>query len=160
MEQDDVSSTFCMRAGGTSYLIANFELTRSSLSGKHGLATLCNQSPLSSDTEWLCVDVKEYKIINTYKPLLTRLQTSDTDWWYNNGSAEMDSVITWTNSNNLALLNNLNDTASFHFGLWNTGTNPDLAFYNIGLDSGQRLPQTCSENVSKITTSTFAHHSI
>ena len=57
-------------------VIANFELA-GSLSRKHRLAkfvyerlnwTSCSQSPPSSDTEWLSVDVDRYKIVNIYKP--------------------------------------------------------------------------------------------
>ena len=124
-KQDDGSTTFCRRAEGTRYtttgdplyyhhrklFIANFELSWSSFSRKHGLATfvhkrrnwiLCSQSYPSSDTEWLCVEVDGYKIINIYKPPPTQLQTSDlpmfshpslyavnfnlphSDWGYNN----------------------------------------------------------------------------
>ena len=42
------------------------------------------------------------------------------------------------NTNNLALLHNPKDAASFHSGDWNTSTNPELAFVGINLDS--RLP--------------------
>ena len=41
-------------------------------------------------------------------------------------------------SNNLGLLYNLKDTASFFSHRWNVGTNPDLAFASFGQDS--RLP--------------------
>ena len=56
------------------------------MSRKHGLATfvherlqwsLYDQSPMTSETEWLCVDVDGYKIVNIYKPPPTRLQVSD-----------------------------------------------------------------------------------
>ena len=58
-------------------VIPNFSLARSVLSRNHGLATfvhermewsLVDQSPEPSKTEWLCVDIAEYKIINVYKP--------------------------------------------------------------------------------------------
>jgi len=58
-------------------VIPNFSLTGSILSRNHGLATfvheqlewsLVDQSPEKSETEWLCVDVAGYKIINVYKP--------------------------------------------------------------------------------------------
>ena len=56
------------------------------LSRKHGLATfvherlrytLLDQSPPTSEMEWLCVDVDGYKIVNVYKPPPTRLRTLD-----------------------------------------------------------------------------------
>jgi len=57
-------------------VIPNFSLAASVLSRNHGLATfvhersewsLLDQSPEQSETEWLCVDVAGYKIINVYK---------------------------------------------------------------------------------------------
>ena len=56
-----------------SYHLAGFSLSR-----KHGLATfvherlkwiLIDQSPPTSEIEWVCVDVDNYKIVNVYKPL-------------------------------------------------------------------------------------------
>ena len=66
--------------------IPGFALGGSSLSRKHCLATfvhdrlkwtLIDQSPATSETEWLCVDVDGYRIVNVYKPQPTRLQASD-----------------------------------------------------------------------------------
>ena len=60
-----------------------FALAGSSLSGKHGLDTfvhdrlkwiLVDQFPTTSETEWLCVDVNGYRIVNVYKPPPTRMQ--------------------------------------------------------------------------------------
>ena len=60
-----------------SYHLAGFSLSR-----KHGLATfvherlkwiLIDQSPPTSEIEWVCVDVDNYKIVNIYKPLSTRM---------------------------------------------------------------------------------------
>jgi len=62
-------------------VIPNFSLAGSVLSRNHGLATfvherlgwsLVDQSPEQSETEWLCVDVTGYKIINVYKPPRSR----------------------------------------------------------------------------------------
>ena len=62
-------------------VIPNLSLARSVLSRDHGLATfvherlewsLVDQSPEQSETEWLCVDVAGYKIINVYKPPRSR----------------------------------------------------------------------------------------
>ena len=56
-------------------VLLNYQLTGSSLRRKHGLATfvherlrytLLNQSPPTSEIEWLCVDVDGYKIVNVY----------------------------------------------------------------------------------------------
>ena len=67
-------------------VLPNFQLAGSSLSRKHGLATfvherlrytLLDQSPLTSEIEWLCVDVDGYKIVNVYKPPPTRLRNLD-----------------------------------------------------------------------------------
>ena len=67
-------------------VLLNYQLAGSSLSRKHGLATfvherlrytLLDQSPPTSEIEWLCVDVDGYKIVNVYKPPPTRLRTLD-----------------------------------------------------------------------------------
>ena len=67
-------------------VLPNYQLAGSSLSRKHGLATfvherlrytLLDQSPTTSEIEWLCVDVDGYKIVNVYKPPPTRLRTLD-----------------------------------------------------------------------------------
>ena len=64
----------------------NYQLAGSSLNRKHGLATfvrerlrytLLDQSPPTSEIEWLCVDVDRYKIVNVYKSPPTRLRTLD-----------------------------------------------------------------------------------
>ena len=65
-------------------VLPNYQLAASCLSRKHGLATfvherlrytLLDQSPPTSEIEWLCVDVDGYKIVNVYKPPPTRLRT-------------------------------------------------------------------------------------
>ena len=67
-------------------VLPHYQLAGSSLSRKHGLATFVHerlrymfldQSPPTSEIEWLCVDVDGYKIVNVYKPPPTRLQTLD-----------------------------------------------------------------------------------
>ena len=67
-------------------VLPHYQLAGSSLSRKHGLATfvheqlrytLLDQSPPTSEIEWLCVDVDGYKIVNVYKPPPTRLRTLD-----------------------------------------------------------------------------------
>ena len=145
--------------------VPSFVLAGSTLSRKHGLATfvherlnwtLVDQSQATSETEWLCVDVDGYKIVNVYKPPPTRLQTSDlpvlphpclyagdfnsphVHWGYNTCSTDGEFLAAWATNNNLALLYNAKDVATFHSGRWNTGTNPDLAF--ASLDSDSRLP--------------------
>ena len=56
-------------------VLPNYQLAGSSLSRKHALTTfvyerlrytLLDQSPPTSEIEWLCVDVDGYKIVNVY----------------------------------------------------------------------------------------------
>ena len=65
-----------------SLVLSDYQLAGFCLSRKHGLATfaherlkwiLFDQSPPTSDTECLCVDVDGYKIVNVYKPPRIRL---------------------------------------------------------------------------------------
>ena len=65
-------------------VLPSYQLAGSSLSRKDGLTTfvhkrlrytLLDQSPPTSEIEWLCVDVDGYKIVNVYKPLPTRLRS-------------------------------------------------------------------------------------
>ena len=67
-------------------VLPDYQLAGFSLSRKHGLAsfvherlkwTLFSQSLPTSETEWLCVDVDGYKIVNVYKPPPIPLQVSD-----------------------------------------------------------------------------------
>ena len=67
-------------------VLPNCQLAGSSLRRKYGLATfvhkqlrytLLDQSPLTLEIKWLCVDVDGYKIVNVYKPPPTRLRTLD-----------------------------------------------------------------------------------
>ena len=76
-----LQETYCTTAD--KLLIPNFSLAGSVLSRKHGLATfvhrclewsLVDQSPEQSETEWLCVDIKGYKIINVYTPPCSRFR--------------------------------------------------------------------------------------
>ena len=62
--------------------ILSYHPARFCLSRKHGLATfvherlkwiLIDQSPPTSEIEWVCVDVDNYKIVNVYKPPPTRI---------------------------------------------------------------------------------------
>jgi len=63
-------------------VIPSFSLPWSILNMNHGLATfvherlewsLVDQSPNQSATEWLCVDVAGYRLVNIYKPSCSRL---------------------------------------------------------------------------------------
>jgi len=60
------------------------------------------------------------------------------NWGYNTKSPDGESLESWATSNNLGLLYNPNETASFFSSRWNVSTNPDLAFASFGQDS--RLP--------------------
>ena len=145
--------------------IPDFTLAGSSLSRKHGLATfvhdrlkwtLFDQCPATSETEWLCVDVDGYRIVNVYKLLPTRLQESDlpvfpqpvlyagdfncphVNWDYRTSSDDGKCLVAWASLNGLVPFHDLKDVANFHSGRWSTGTNPDLAFVSVGPDS--RVP--------------------
>ena len=103
-------------------VLPNYQLAGSSLSRKHGLATfvherlrytLLDQSPPTSEIEWLCVDVDGYKIVNVYKSPPTRLQTLDVsvfphpclyagdfncrhaDWGYDDNSPDGECLAGW-----------------------------------------------------------------
>ena len=129
-----------------------------SLTRKHGLATfvherlrytLLDQSPPTSEIEWLCVDVDGYKIVTVYKSPPTRMRPLDlplyphrclyagnfnchhVDWGYHNSSPDGKCMTDWANINNLVLQYNAKNAASFCSGRWNTGTNPDLAFASV-----------------------------
>ena len=114
---------------------------------------LLDQSPPTSETEWLCVDIDGYKIVNVYKPPPIQLQSLDllvfphpclyagdfnchhADWGYDDISLDGECLAGWASINCLALLYNAKDPASFYCGCWNTGTNPDLAFTSVGPNS-------------------------
>ena len=156
----ETHSTSVERLDLPSYHLAGFSLSR-----KHGLATfvherlkwiLIDQSPPTSEIEWVCVDVDNYKIVNVYKPPPTRMQASDlpafphpclyagdfnchhVDWGYNNNNPDGECLAGWASANNFTLLYSPKEAASFHSGRWKTDTNPDLAFASVDLDS--RLP--------------------
>ena len=142
--------------------IPGFAQGRSSLSRKHGLATFlydrlkwtfANQSPATSETEWLRVDVDGYRIVNVYKPPATRLQASDlpmfphpvfyagnfncphVNWGYRTSSADGECLVARASLDDLVPLHDPKDVAIFNSGRWNTGTNPDLTFASVGPDS-------------------------
>ena len=146
-------------------VIPNFSLAGSVLSRNHGLArfvherlewSLVDQSPEQSETEWLCVDVAGYKIINVYKsprsqftptaiPTFPHLSLyfgdfncQHVNWDYNKTSPDVESLDSWATSNTPGLLYDPKETAGFFSHWWKVGTNPDLAFASFGQDS--RLP--------------------
>ena len=78
-----LQETHCIDAEKS--VLPNYQLA-GSLSRKHGLAmfdheqlryTLLDQSPLTSEIKWLCVDIDGYNIVNVYKPPPMRLQSLD-----------------------------------------------------------------------------------
>ena len=126
-------------------VLPNYQLAGSSLSRKHGLATfvhvrprytLLDQSPPTSEIQWLSVDINGHKIVNVYKPPPTRVQSlnlpvfphpcfyaSDfncrhADWDSDNNSPDGECLTGWASINCLALLYNAKDAASFYFGRW------------------------------------------
>ena len=105
-----------------SYHLAGFSLSR-----KHALATfvherlkwiLIDQSPPTSEIEWVCVDVDNYKIVNVCKPPPIRMQASDlpafphpclyagafnchhVDWGYDNSNPDSECLAGWASANN------------------------------------------------------------
>ena len=121
-------------------VFSNYQLAGSSLSMKHGLATfvhkrlrytLLDQSPPTSEIEWLCVDVDDYKIVNVYKPPPTQLRSQDlpmflhpclyagdfrcrhADWGYDGKSPDGECLAGWASINCLDLLYNAKDASSF-----------------------------------------------
>jgi len=84
--------------------------------------SLVDQSPAQSETEWLCVDVAGYKIVNVYTPPCSRLTITTiptfphhslyvgdfncqhVNWGYNTTSPDSESLDSWATSNNLGLL--------------------------------------------------------
>jgi len=89
-----------------------------------------NDSKDQSETEWLCVDIAGYKIVNVYKPPRSRLTPTTilmfphpslyagdfncqhVNWGYNTTSLDGESLDSWATSNNLGLLYNPKETAS------------------------------------------------
>ena len=63
------------------------------------------------------------------------------NWSYHTTSLDGESLESLATSNNLGLLYNPKETASFFYPRWNVGTNPDLAFASFGHDS--RQPDRC-----------------
>jgi len=115
-----------------------------------------DQSPEQSETACLCVDVTGYMIINVYKPPCSRFaptaiptfphpslyvgdfNSQHVNWGCNKTSPDGESLDYWETSNNLGLLYNPKESASFLSHPWNVGTNPGLAFGSFGQDN--RLP--------------------
>ena len=135
-----LQETHCIDA--EKLVLPNYQLAGSFLSRKHGLPTfvherlrytLLDQSPSTSEIEWLCVDVDGYKIINVYKPPPTRLQSLDlpvfphpsvyaadfncrhADWGYDDNSPEGECLAEWASIKYLAVLYNAKDAFSFFF---------------------------------------------
>ena len=136
-----LQETHCIDA--EKLVLPNYQLAESSLSRKHGLATfvhkrlrytLLDQSPPTSEIEWLCVDVDGYKIVNVYKLLPTPLRTLDlpvfphpclyvgdfncrhADWDYDDNTSDGECLTGWASINCLALLYNAKNASSFYYG--------------------------------------------
>ena len=65
--------------------------------------------------------------------------SQDVDRGYDANSADGECLVRLASTNNLALIHNSKDAASFPSGCWNTSTNPDLAF--VSIDSDSHLPE-------------------
>ena len=99
------------------------------------------------------MDVDGYRIVTVYKPTPTRLQASDlpvfphpvlyagdfdcprVNWGYRTSNADGECLVAWASLNGLVPLHDPKEVATFHFGGWNTATNPDLTFVSVGPDS-------------------------
>ena len=57
------------------------------------------------------------------------------DWGYDDNSPDGECLAGWASINCLALLYNAKGPCQFFSSCWNTGTNPDLAFASVGLNS-------------------------
>ena len=124
-----LQETHCITAD--KLVIPNFSLAGSIPNRNHGLATsvherlewsLANQFPDQSETEWLWVDVADYKIVNVYKPPRSWLTPTTiptfpnpnlyvgdfncqhVNWGYNTTSPDGESLDFWATPNNLGLL--------------------------------------------------------
>ena len=168
-----LQETHCTNAG--KLVLPSYQPAGSSLSRRHGLATfvhqrlrytLLDQSPPTTEIEWLFVNVDGYKILNVYKPLSKRLQPLDlpvfphpclyaanfnyryVDWGYDDNNLDDECLADWANIYSLALLYNAKDASSFDSGRLKTGTDPDLTFASVGPYS--RLPdRRVLENFSR-----------
>ena len=107
----------------------------------------------------MSVSVENYNITNVYKPPSSRISPTTlptlpfpslyagdfncqpVDWGYTITSSDGESLAAWAASNNLAVLYNPKDPASFLSGRWGTGRNPDLDF--VRFDSDSSLPDRC-----------------
>ena len=87
--------------------------------------TLFDHSLLSVKIKWVSLDVDGHKIIKVCNPLLyVRLYTISAllsqllhmNWGNDTNSADDESLTNWANFNNLTLLYNPKDAASFRSG--------------------------------------------
>ena len=153
-----LQETHCSNA--EKLVVPSFQLARSSLSRKHGIAmfvhkrltyTLLDQPPPTSKIEWLCVDADGYKIVNIYKPPPTQLWSLDLLVFpYPVSMLAISTVATLIVVTTIILRTVSTWLAGLvlivlHFftmprisGSWNTGDYPDLAFASVVPNS--RLP--------------------
>ena len=142
--------------------IAGYELCAFTTSKHHGIATFVSQdatwstvarSHSNSEIEWLAIRIEDMTIVNIYKPPPTRLTPTSlpsfgnqciyagdfncqhSEWGYHMCSADGDALTAWASANDLTLLYDPKEPASFHSQRWNSDTNPDLAFVHTA-DTG------------------------
>ena len=145
-------------------VLPNYQLTGSSLSRKHGLATfvherlrytLLDQSPPTSEIEWLCVDVDGYKIGKVYKQPPTRLRIGNWKDLEGTLSQDMSTLSAYLQTWRLKLSHTKTVTAAFHLNkreakrelkVYNNGRL--LPFYPIPTYLGVKLDRSL----------TFRHH--
>ena len=90
------------------------------------------------ETSTLATHSYDYPDIPTPQSVRWRLQFPACQLGLQHNTPDGESLDSWETFNNLGLLYNPKETASFFSRLWNVGTNPDLAFASFGQDS--RLP--------------------
>jgi len=86
-------------------------------------------------TSTLATHSNDHPDIPTPQPVRWRLQLPAPQLGLQHNFPEGESLDSWATSNNLGLLYNPKETASFFSHCWNVGTNPDLDFASLGQDS-------------------------
>lgn len=149
------------------YRIPGFTNISSCYHPRYGLAiytrsglqdtTLLPTITLDNHTDMTAIQVNDLKILNIYKPPNTEWDFSNvpnyshpaiylgdfnshhTSWGYHTDDIAGEQLTTWASSNELYLLHNPKDKATFWSARWNRGYNPDLTFITTD-DDGIPLP--------------------
>ena len=144
--------------------IPGFALAGSSLNRKHGLALFVDdrlkwtfvdqlqQHRRLSGCAWTLIIIESSMSTNLhlrdFKCLISQFSLTlyagdfncpHVNWGYKTGCADGECLVARTSLNGLVPLHDPKDVATFHSGRWNTGTNSDLTFVSVDLDS--RVPE-------------------